>query len=83
MARQPASVRAALTAGLQRRLELISRIVPGKTKAVRREKAIVVFSTMIGAMLLARSVQNAEFSDEILKVAAEAVPKVAQETTRA
>ena len=79
MARQSAPIRAALTAGVRRRLDLISRIVPGRTKAARREKAIVVFATMVGAMLLARGVHDSEFSDEILQAAAAALPEVAKE----
>jgi hypothetical protein len=51
-------VRSAFTAGLKPFLELLSNVIPGRSKAVRRRRAI---ATMAEMMILARAVD-----DEIL-----------------
>ena len=69
VARQAPPVRAAVGAGLLKYLDLIESVASGPTKKARRQKAIATFSTMIGAMILARSVQDPVLSDEILEAA--------------
>jgi len=71
-ARQAAPVRHTLTAGVQRLFEGLSRVVSGRTAAARREKAIVTFASLVGAMVLARAVDDNALSDEILRVVAAA-----------
>jgi TetR/AcrR family transcriptional repressor of nem operon len=80
LGRQPASVKEAVMEGQLQFLDLISRIVPGRTKVTRRKKAVVVFAGLIGGMILARSVPDPELSQEILKTMAAAIPDSVQET---
>jgi len=69
-ARGPAAVRRAFTQGLRDFLAILARYVGGGTAAARRRRAIVTMSGMVGAMILARAVNDAELSDEILRTAA-------------
>jgi TetR/AcrR family transcriptional regulator, transcriptional repressor for nem operon len=65
-AREGERVRSALTAGLEPTLALLSNVVPGRLKAQRRRKAIAALAEMVGAMILARAVNDPALSDEIL-----------------
>jgi TetR/AcrR family transcriptional regulator, transcriptional repressor for nem operon len=65
-AREGERVRSALTAGLEPTLALISNVVPGRSKAQRRRKAISALAEMVGAMILARAVNDPALSNEIL-----------------
>jgi TetR/AcrR family transcriptional repressor of nem operon len=69
VARQGERVRSAFTAGLEPFLQLLSNAVPGRSKAVRRRKAITSMAEMIGALILARAVDDPALSDEILAAA--------------
>jgi TetR/AcrR family transcriptional repressor of nem operon len=65
-AREGECVRGALTAGLEPVLALLSNVVPGRSKAQRRRKAIAALAEMVGAMILARAVNDPALSNEIL-----------------
>jgi TetR/AcrR family transcriptional repressor of nem operon len=65
-AREGERVRSALTAGLEPTLALLSNVVPGRSKAQRRRKAISALAEMVGAMILARAVNDPALSNEIL-----------------
>jgi TetR/AcrR family transcriptional regulator, transcriptional repressor for nem operon len=65
-AREGERVRSALTAGLVPTLALLSNVVPGRSKAQRRRKAIAALAEMVGAMILARAVNDPALSNEIL-----------------
>ncbi|RYX85001.1 TetR/AcrR family transcriptional regulator [bacterium] len=67
VARQGTSVRHAVTQGTRALLDLLTGLVPGKSQAVKREKALATYASMVGAMVLARAVDDAELSDEILR----------------
>ena len=69
IARQGESVRSAFTVGLEPILELLSNVVPGGSKAVRRREAIAILAQLIGTLLLARAVDDPALSDEILAAA--------------
>jgi TetR/AcrR family transcriptional repressor of nem operon len=71
-ARQPAAIRAAFTKGLRDFIDVLATFVPGRAAAARREKALATMSGMVGAMVLARAVNDAELSDEILRAGAKA-----------
>jgi TetR/AcrR family transcriptional repressor of nem operon len=66
VARQGERVRSALTGGLEPFLQLLSNAIPGRSKAVRRRKAIVTMAELIGTLILARAVDDPALSDEIL-----------------
>ena len=68
-ARKGEPVRSAFTAGLESFLALLSNVVPGRSKAERRRKAISTLALMVGAIILARAVNHPALSDEILAAA--------------
>ena len=70
-AREGERVRRALTAGLEPLLALLSNVMPGRSRAQRRRKAIVTIAEMVGAIILARAVNDPALSAEILAATAE------------
>lgn len=66
-ARHGAPVRHALTEGLREFIDLLTAIVPGRSDAVRREKAQAIFASMVGAVVLARSVDDPALAEQILQ----------------
>lgn len=67
--RQQGAVRRALTDGIRSLTDLLARLVPGRTKATQREKALATLSGLVGALVLARAVDDPALSDEILAAA--------------
>ena len=70
-AREGEPVRRALTAGLEPLLALLSNVMPGRSRAQRRRQAIVTIAEMVGAIILARAVNDPALSAEILAATAE------------
>jgi TetR/AcrR family transcriptional repressor of nem operon len=48
-------------------VDMLTQVAPGKSKRVKREKALAIYSSMVGALVLARAVDDAELSEEILQ----------------
>jgi TetR/AcrR family transcriptional regulator, transcriptional repressor for nem operon len=69
-ARQPRAVRRALTDGFRVRLDAWLKLVPGRSVAARREKALVTMATLVGALIIARAVDDPALSDEMLEATA-------------
>ncbi|CAN5189612.1 TetR/AcrR family transcriptional regulator [soil metagenome] len=67
--RRPAPARAAMTAGLKKQINRLGAGAPGADQEARRQAAIGAWATMVGAMVLARSVDDARLSDEVLAAA--------------
>ena len=74
IARQSRSVKEGIMQEELTLIDLLSRVVPGKTKAARRKQAVIALAGLIGGMILARSTPDPAFSHEILKTMATAVP---------
>ncbi len=74
-ARGPAALRGAFTTGLRNFIGVLTKYVPGRSTSARRSQALVTMSGLVGAMILARAVDDAEFSAEILRTAAAAFGK--------
>lgn len=72
--RHGAPVRHALTEGLRELIDLLITIVPGRSRAARREKALATFASMVGAVVLARSVDDPALADQILQSVAVSMP---------
>ena len=66
-ARQGPSVRRALTDGLQSLLGALARVAPGRSRAAKRERAMATLAGMVGAVVLARAVDDARLSAAILE----------------
>ena len=52
-------------------VDLLSRLIPGEKRRARRVKALAALSTLVGAVSMARAVNDEELSREILRSAAE------------
>ena len=68
-ARSGESVRRAFAEGLEPLIDIIAKAVPGRSRAARRRKALAAMAALVGALMLARAVQDAPLSDEILDAA--------------
>ena len=66
VSRQGPAVRGAITGYVRSVVDLLVNLVPGKSKAARRQKAISTYATLVGAMVLARAVDDRALSQEIL-----------------
>ena len=60
-------VRAAFTQGVRALVDMLMRLVPGKSKCAKREQALTIYASMVGALVLARAVDDIEFSEEVLQ----------------
>jgi len=69
IARHDSGVRRAVADGLRSAFNLLSGLVPSKSEAARRQKAISTYATLVGAMIMARAVDDAALSQEILDAA--------------
>jgi len=65
-ARQDPMVRAALTEATKRFMETLEQVVPGRSARSRRRQALRSLASMVGAVVLARTVSQASLSEEIL-----------------
>ncbi|MDB5411566.1 MAG: TetR family transcriptional regulator [Rhodospirillales bacterium] len=66
IARRGPAVRRGLTDYVRRQVDRVAEWVGGSSPAVRREQALATLSTLVGAMVLARAVDDRALSDEIL-----------------
>ncbi|WP_019904814.1 TetR/AcrR family transcriptional regulator [Methylobacterium sp. 77] len=62
---RPAPARSAMTAGIRSQIARIETALPDTVEDRRRE-AIGTYAAMLGALILARAVDDASFSDELL-----------------
>lgn len=81
IARQPRRVRQAFTEEIKDDLEFLSRLMANSDRSCDYEDAIVAFAAMIGALILARAVDDKVLSDLILKSTAKRVIKRARKKT--
>jgi TetR/AcrR family transcriptional repressor of nem operon len=82
-AREAGDVRRVFTDGLRENIELLAEIAPGRSRSARREKAAAAIAGLVGAIILARAVDDKNLSDEILHAtAAQLIPKAAASNTR-
>ncbi|MFN4117930.1 TetR/AcrR family transcriptional regulator [Acidovorax sp.] len=72
-ARQGPAVRQAVTEGVRAQVEGLAALVPGRPKAARRQRALADYASLVGAMVLARAVDDPALSDEILQATAAAL----------
>ena len=66
VSRQGPTVRRAVTDHLRAAVDLLAKLVPGKSKTARRQKAISTYATLVGTMVMARAVDDRALSQEIL-----------------
>jgi TetR/AcrR family transcriptional regulator, transcriptional repressor for nem operon len=78
IARQPRRVRNAFTRQLKEDFEFLSRMMPDARRSDRYDDAIAAFASMVGALILARAVDDDAFSDLIMKSTAKSVTRRAK-----
>jgi TetR/AcrR family transcriptional repressor of nem operon len=66
-------VRAAFTTALRGRVDKLTAMIPGRSAAAKRRKALATLSGAVGALVLARAVADDALSDEILDAAKSAL----------
>lgn len=64
---QAAPARAALTRGYQAQIDRMIKACPGQTEGDKRQQAIGTWAAVVGAVILARAIDNPELSDEVLQ----------------
>jgi TetR/AcrR family transcriptional repressor of nem operon len=73
VARQSGDVRHAVTEELRPFIEYLSGVVQGNSPGLRREKALALYASLVGALVVARAVDDPAFSNEILHAVAETI----------
>ena len=66
IARQPQTVRTALTQAFDEYANRISKYMPGSNEEERRSQARLLFSGMAGTMMVARAIDDRQLSDTML-----------------
>lgn len=69
MPRQAPAVRKAATRRIKDMIDLVGRYAPNSGASESRRKALATTATMVGALILARAVDDCELSDEVLAAA--------------
>jgi len=73
IARQGAATRHTVTEELKPFIIYLSKIVQGRSARLRRERAIALYASLVGAIVIARVVDDLEFSKETLNAVANAM----------
>lgn len=73
VARHGAEARRVMQRGIEDQLALMESLVETKGKGSDREEAIATMAMMVGALVLARAVENKALSSEILGTAAKSI----------
>lgn len=68
--RQSPIVRQAFTARIRLSIDHLIHALRGRSEAKRRQKALATLAGLVGALTLARAIDDAELSDEILRATA-------------
>lgn len=71
--RRDKPVRAAFAGALKTFTAHLTRFMPGRSEARRREAALAALATMIGAVAMARAAEGEAFADEVLTAARTAI----------
>ena len=73
LGRQARPVRRVVTDGINAFIGQIMQLVPGKSKAARRRQALTDFAAMVGAVTIARAVDDPALSKDVLDAVASAL----------
>jgi TetR/AcrR family transcriptional regulator, transcriptional repressor for nem operon len=71
--RQARPVRRAVTDGVNAFIGQLMQVIPGKSKAARRRRALTDFAAMVGAVTIARAVDDPALSKDVLGAVASAL----------
>ncbi len=73
VSRQSTTIRDSFTKGFCSLVKILMSAMPGRTVARKRRDSLATWSTLVGALVLARAVNDEELSNEILNAAANAL----------
>lgn len=73
MAREGVHARQAFTQGVRDLVDILAAAGTGRDDAERRREALADFSMMVGAVVLARAVDDADLSDALLRSARQSI----------
>ena len=73
VARKGSTVRHAVTGAIRPFIELLTQAVRGRSRVARRKKALATYASLVGAIVLARAVDDPALSKDILKAVATSV----------
>jgi TetR/AcrR family transcriptional repressor of nem operon len=76
-ARQGPEVKASFESGVKTHLKVLGNMVAATSEAERDEKSIAILSLMVGALTLARVVNDPEIAESFLDAAAQKVREIA------
>lgn len=74
IARLGPKVRQALTEGAKGQIAVLEQLVPGADEAVKRREALATYAAMVGAIVLARAVDDEALSLEVLEAVRVSLP---------
>ena len=66
-ARQGSPLRETFTQGVRATIDVLTGLVAGKSRRARRKRALATYASMIGALVVARAVDDAALSEEVLQ----------------
>lgn len=66
-ARHGSPVRGAFTQGVRSAIDMLMRLLPGRSTQAKRERALVTYASMVGALVLARAIEDTELSEDVLR----------------
>lgn len=66
-ARHGSPLRGAFTQGVRSTVDVLTRLLAGKSQRAKRERALTIYASMVGALVLARAVDDAKLSEEVLQ----------------
>ncbi|MDB5860826.1 MAG: nemR [Ramlibacter sp.] len=66
-AREGPALRRAITDGTRAQLDVLTELVPGEAHSAKRQRAVVTLAAMIGALVLARALDDEALSKELLR----------------
>ena len=69
VARAEHGIQFAATRGVRKLLDCLASLVPGRSKKKARERALAAYATVVGALVVARAVDDPALSREILQAA--------------
>ena len=76
-ARQGSDVKASFETGIKDHLEILSRLIAETNGEKPKGKAMAILSTMVGALMLSRVVNDPDLAQALLKAAAKQVREAA------
>jgi TetR/AcrR family transcriptional repressor of nem operon len=66
VSRRKGPLQTVFTRGLVRLLDILKSVVPGRTEPAKRERALATLSGLVGAVILARAIDDRQLGDELI-----------------